>query len=137
MSIDMAQEAYSAWKGMSHTKASESEENAEDAEKFTSVTDMIRTVDEDEQDTYNPSALRKSEVGEDGPIINTESVPYVHPENVGEQEISGSMPDPASDDDMLEVAQAVGTQLGETSEKPEEIDIGRDIDIAEEKIRRT
>lgn len=52
----------------------------------------------------------------------------------GEQSISGDMPEPDADADMEENAQAVGTQMDEDPEHPEEIDIGRDIDKAEEEI---
>ncbi len=52
----------------------------------------------------------------------------------GEQSVSGDMPDPSSDDDTLANAQAMGFQLNETTEHPEEIDIARDIDKAEENI---
>ncbi|HSW96709.1 MAG TPA: hypothetical protein VLF89_02695 [Candidatus Saccharimonadales bacterium] len=53
----------------------------------------------------------------------------------GEQSVSGDMPDAESDDDTLENAQAVGTQMDEDLEHPEELDIARDIDAAEEYIR--
>lgn len=55
------------------------------------------------------------------------------PPNVkGEQEISGDMPDPASDDDTLENAHKAGIALNEDEEHPQELDIGGDIDKAEE-----
>lgn len=128
-----------AWKGMSQTKAVQSNDIAEESESFSSVSDMIRNVQEDDTpDTYNPDTLRKASAGDDSPgsnNINTETAPYSHPENVGEQEVSGSETDPNSDSDSLANAQAVGTQLDENSENPEELDIARDIDEAEEHIR--
>lgn len=48
------------------------------------------------------------------------------------QSISGSMPDPESDDDTLENAKNAGFQLNEDSEHPEAVDAGRDIDDAED-----
>jgi hypothetical protein len=60
------------------------------------------------------------------------------PYNEGETSISGSTPHVASDDDTLQNAQNVGSQLGETDEgdgKREEVDISRDIDKAEENLR--
>lgn len=54
------------------------------------------------------------------------------PDEAGEQSVSGDMPTPDSDDDTLANAQAVGTQTHEDPEHPEEVDIGRDVDEAEE-----
>ena len=79
--------------------------------------------------------LRDDAVGHDSSsseIINTESAPYVNSKNVGEQEVSGSTPDPDADADTLANAQAVGTQLDETADTPQELDVGGDIDKAEE-----
>ncbi len=76
--------------------------------------------------------------GDDSPgsdEINTESAPFNHPSNQGQQSISGSETDPTSDDDTLDAAQAVGTQMDEDEEHPRELDIASDIDRAEESIR--
>jgi len=54
------------------------------------------------------------------------------PEEVGEQSMSGDMPDPASDDDTVANAQAMGLALDEDPEHPKELDIASDIDKAEE-----
>lgn len=75
--------------------------------------------------------------GDDSPgseEINTEMAPYQEPSTQGEQSVSGSMPDPTSDDDTQANAHGVGEQLGEDDEEenPEELDIARDIDEAEE-----
>lgn len=55
----------------------------------------------------------------------------------GEESVSGSAPSPDSDNDLLENAHAVGEQLEESDsmEHPEEIDIARDINEAEEYIK--
>lgn len=65
-----------------------------------------------------------------------ETLDHASPATSGEQSISGDMPDPASDNDTLANAQAVGMQLDEDTEHPQEIDIARDIDLAEEEIRQ-
>lgn len=57
------------------------------------------------------------------------------PERQDEIAVSGTMPDPESDDDTLKNAQNVGLQVGENTEHPEEIDIARDIDKAEDSLR--
>jgi hypothetical protein len=45
------------------------------------------------------------------------------------------MPDPASYSITIINAKRMGMQLGEDEENPQELDIARDIDLAEEKIR--
>lgn len=128
---------HNTWQGMSQQAGSVSDDRAEEGEQFTSVTDMIQSTNEAEEssDTYDSTALKRNEVGNDTPGfsgVNTESAPYTQPENIGEQEVSGSTTDPASDDDTLANAQAVGTQLDETADNPQELDVGEDIDKAEE-----
>lgn len=59
------------------------------------------------------------------------------PSMQGEQSVSGDMPHPESDDDTLANAQAMGMQLDEDPEHPQELDIARDIDNAEESLRST
>lgn len=53
----------------------------------------------------------------------------------GETSVSGDMPDPESDDDTLANAQFMGQQANEDEEHPQELDIARDLDEAEEYIR--
>jgi hypothetical protein len=57
---------------------------------------------------------------------------YHQPYNQGEQSVSGTTPDVESDDDTLENVHAVGQQLEEDDEHPQELDIARDIDEAED-----
>lgn len=67
--------------------------------------------------------------------LEKEEQPEKHPlspERQDEVSVSGTMPDPESDDDTLKNAQAVGMQAGESTEHPEELDIARDIDKSEE-----
>lgn len=45
----------------------------------------------------------------------------VQPEGKSEQAVSGSTPDPESDDDTLQNAQDVGLQLDEDEEHPKEL----------------
>lgn len=61
-----------------------------------------------------------------------EELDIASPDEVGEQSVSGDMPDPASDDDTLENAHNVGLRLNEDEEHPQELDIASDIDKAEE-----
>lgn len=56
----------------------------------------------------------------------------VGPSVIGEQSVSGSNPDPSSDDDTVLNAQSMGLALDEDEEHPKELDIGSDIDKAEE-----
>lgn len=76
--------------------------------------------------------------GDDSPNsdrVNTLTAPYQHPENLGEQAANASASDPTSDDDMLQNAHAAGMQMDEDEEHPQELDIARDIDKAEEDLR--
>ncbi|CAN5135389.1 hypothetical protein BH09PAT1_BH09PAT1_2880 [soil metagenome] len=57
------------------------------------------------------------------------------PSVTGESSVSGSDPDPESDDDTLLNAHAVGLQLGEDLEHPKPLDLGGDINKAEEYIK--
>ncbi len=51
------------------------------------------------------------------------------PEREDEMSVSGSMPDPESDDDVLKNAHDMGLQRGETfNSKPQELDLDRDLD---------
>lgn len=54
------------------------------------------------------------------------------PHVTGEQGVNATNPDPASDDDTLANAHNVGLRLDEDEEHPQELDIGSDIDKAEE-----
>jgi hypothetical protein len=53
-------------------------------------------------------------------------------ESQGEQSVSGTTPDPASDDDTLENAHNVGLRLDEDEEHPKPLGVGDDMDKAEE-----
>ena len=53
-------------------------------------------------------------------------------ESQGEQSVSGTTPDPASDDDTLANAHNVGLRQDEDDEHPKELDVGSDMDKAEE-----
>ena len=57
------------------------------------------------------------------------------PQKLDEESISGSMPDPESDDDALKSAHEMGIGLGESYEHPKELDIAKDVNKAEEHIR--
>lgn len=104
-----------AFKGMSSTRGDIDEELAEEPnerkENLNSKDDLIDSYEEPES-----------------PF--DEASPNNSPENEGEQESTTS--DPGIDDDTLNAARRAGFQNDETSETPEEIDAGRDIDNAEE-----
>jgi hypothetical protein len=91
---------------------------AEEDEVITSPSTNLPVLDQDEA------------AGND-----TLSVP-VSPAVSGEQSVSGDMPDPTSDDDTLSNAQAMGFQMDEDIEHPQELDMARDIDLAEQEIRQ-
>ncbi len=61
--------------------------------------------------------------------------PFRSPAMEGEQSVSGSTPDPESDDDTLANEKKVGHQMGETLEHPEELDSARDTDKAEDDLQ--
>jgi hypothetical protein len=50
---------------------------------------------------------------------------------LGEQSVSGDMPDPSSDDDTLSNVHSVGQQLDEDVEHPQQLDVSRDEDLKE------
>lgn len=52
-------------------------------------------------------------------------------EMVGDEDISGSMPNPESDDDVLDVAHKRGLYQKANEEHPEELDIASQVDKAE------
>lgn len=54
------------------------------------------------------------------------------PSNQGQQSVSGSESTPVSDDDTLQAAKDVGMQLHEDEQHPKEVDLGHDINKAEE-----
>lgn len=64
--------------------------------------------------------------------VNTSDAPNQHEYNQGEQSVSGSTPDPESDDDTLENAHNMGLQLNEDDEHPQPLNLAADIDKAEE-----
>lgn len=53
------------------------------------------------------------------------------PERLGEQSVSGHMPDPESDDDTLKNAHQMGLQRGETYDNAKDLNISRDVDSNE------
>ena len=59
----------------------------------------------------------------------------IPPSIAGETSISGDMPEPESDDDTLANVQFMGQQLNEDIQHPKELDIGRDLNDAEQYLR--
>ena len=66
---------------------------------------------------------------------NSSAIINAIPSNKGQNSISGSETTPEADDDTLAAAHAVGEQLAEDEQHPKPVDIGRDINNAEEDIR--
>ena len=58
------------------------------------------------------------------------------PSVIGEQSVSGDMPDPESDDDTLENEHEVGLKLNEDEEHPKPLDLAGDMNKAEEYHKR-
>ncbi len=98
--------------------------------------------DSDQNLTSSPSHQQhgqtEAEIDLDGEpdIHNTEFVSPVSPDELDEQSFAGSAPDPDATNDTLENAQMMGQQMGEDSEHPQELDIARDIDEAEEFVHK-
>lgn len=57
------------------------------------------------------------------------------PQNEGEQATSGHMPNPESDDDMLESSHQMGMRLDEDDENPQPLNLAREIEKAEQAHR--
>lgn len=73
---------------------------------------------------YDPQEAGNETLGEDAP-----------PSVKGEQSISGDMPDPESDDDVLKAAHQVGVGLDDKPGKPKPLDLAGDVEKAEKKKR--
>ncbi len=56
---------------------------------------------------------------------------FTTPQIEGEESVSGSMPDPESDDDTLKNAHDMGLQRGENYDNSEPLDLSRDVDTNE------
>lgn len=100
-------------------------------------------------DTYTPSDTptltistlsddTQDDVNENKPLIdsldnssNNTIHPATPPSVIGEQSISGDMPDPESDDDMLLASQQVGLRLNEDEDNPQPLNIAQDVADAE------
>lgn len=65
----------------------------------------------------------------------TLSVLPAPPHTVGEHTVSGSSPDPVSDDDTLRNSHEVGLRLDEDYEHPKELNIAADVAAAERRRR--
>ncbi len=95
------------------------DEEASEAEIFQSPEDLLEREDENETDG----------------VLANDKLAADQSDTFGEMSVSGTMPDPEATEDTLTDVQSVGMQLDETTEKPEDIDIGRDVDKAEEYLR--
>lgn len=88
------------------------------------------------------SLLADSEKGTAEPVENINAFPGFEagnetlkpsapPHVVGEQSVSGDMPDPSSDDDTLRMSHEVGLRLEEEEENPQPLNIAADVATAE------
>lgn len=127
--------------GMSDTYKSKAEELASGRKNIVSgdqsaiANDTAKAHEEQDRPKKfltNPAQFPAGVAGGQVTTANRQ-VPHVSvPSSQGEQSVSGDMPSPESDDDTLANAQQVGSQVDEDTEHPEEVDIARDIDEAEE-----
>lgn len=76
-------------------------------------------ADNDDLDVISLEELEQEEKPKSTPLS---------PERLDEQSVSGSMPDPESDDDTLKNAHQMGLQRGETYDNAKDLDISRDVD---------
>lgn len=123
---------------MSPTKAAEANDLASESDDTSSDDQNIPNRAHVQEDTEPYQVNKQDASGDDAPGVgyhNTSSATFSQDDNLGEQSVSGSTPDPTADDDTLANAQAVGTQLHEDDEHPQELDIARDIDKAENDLK--
>lgn len=88
----------------------------------------------EESSTDKTQNIKKSEEeGEDTSYLQNETLNSAYADYVkGEQAVSGSTPDPESDDETLINAKDMGLALNEDEEHPQELGLGRDVDKSEE-----
>jgi hypothetical protein len=77
----------------------------------------------------------ESEGGENLNLIGQMEDDDVPPHTAGEQAVSGHMPHPESNADVLKVSQDVGLRLDEDEENPQELNIAADVAAAERRRR--
>jgi hypothetical protein len=120
-----------AQNNLSDTQIDRANEIASEPEEKETTDLMLNdkaTPDSDNEKLHN--ALSDVSLKDDA--ANTTKSSYVQPYNQGEQSVSGTTPEPEADDDTLANAQAMGTQLEEDEEHPQELNLAADIDKAEE-----
>lgn len=81
-----------------------------------------------ERNDYGDNAIKHS-TGND--TLDEKTQPHIS----GEQTVSGDMPDPESDDDVLKNEKDAGLHLDEDPEHPEKVTISDQIDKAEKEFR--
>lgn len=84
----------------------------------------------------NPTVPTVAPVYQDTETTEVSGLDSSSPSVRGEQSVSGDMPNPASDDDTLANAQAMGFQLDEDSEHPKPLNMAGDFDRAEEEAHK-
>jgi hypothetical protein len=88
--------------------------------------------------THSQMGQTEGELDLDGEpdIHNSEFISPASPDELDEQSFAGSAPDPDASNDTLQNAQMMGQQMEEDSEHPQELDIARDINEAEEFVHK-
>lgn len=120
---------------MSSTRAAINDDTASGVTTPGQPTSNVTNNTGNDPQTTNQQQNNTTPVSDDG--NNTMQTPMSPPSIQGEQSVSGDMPDPGSDDDTLANAQAMGQQTEEDPEHPEELDIARDVDNAEEALHNS
>ncbi len=85
----------------------------------------------------NSSQIGKVNISGDPRIKNYQYKPVPSPNYVNEQSVSGTNPDPESDDDVDMMAASVGLYDDNDGEMPQELDIAGQINKDEEEHRYT
>jgi hypothetical protein len=117
-------------------KTQDQDDDLEDISQMSDIAELVSKDMAEEDEVITSPSTNLPVLDQDEAAGNdTLSVP-VSPAVSGEQSVSGDMPDPSSDDDTLSNAQAMGFQMDEDIEHPQELDMARDIDLAEQEIRQ-
>jgi hypothetical protein len=128
------------------TEPSQTDQTANANPDPVSPQDITLTQGGDSGNTQAPDTAHAMNTGvstamgdQDGSrFVNTQDAPYKDPESTGEEDAAGgTTPDVRTDDDTLEMAQRAGMQPDEDPEHPKPVDIARDVDNAEERIKKS
>lgn len=97
---------------------------------------MINNQSNPNSDDVPADAANDNQILEDLDDATNDTInPASPPSVLGEQAVSGDMPDPEADDDTLGNAQQVGIATEADYDEPHELNIAEDVDEAEEARR--